>query len=187
MPPVPIPSHAAISTALQTSLFPDPDVTDLGELAALYFAYWPFDADWYLSVYPDVADAIANGDLVSAEQHFRSIGYAEGRLPHALEVDEAWYLTTYPDLGEAAAAGAIVSGAKHYLQLGYHEGRVPSRPDIDPAWYGPLYLPHRPEAAQDARLCEEHFILTGYRNGALPNADFPGTSGRLPDHPSGLR
>jgi len=39
------------------------------------------DEEWYLTTYPDVADGIEAGNIVSATEHFLSNGYAEGRLP----------------------------------------------------------------------------------------------------------
>ena len=46
---------------------------------------------WYLTQYPDVADAIAQGKTPSARQHFIDNGYFEGRLPFPIPVDEDWY------------------------------------------------------------------------------------------------
>src|SRR4051812_8296500 len=61
------------------------------------------DEAWYLSQYPDIAEAVAGGELKSARQHFIDTGYFEGRLPGPLKVDEAWYLSEYPDVAEGIA------------------------------------------------------------------------------------
>lgn len=39
----------------------------------------PFDEHWYCMEYPDVAAAVANGDIPSAHDHFISNGFFEGR------------------------------------------------------------------------------------------------------------
>jgi hypothetical protein len=84
------------------------------------------DETWYLSKYPDIADALAAGDVKSARQHFVDLGYFEGRLPCPLDVDEAWYLAQYPDVAEGIARGDIQSARQHFLEYGYEEGRLSS-------------------------------------------------------------
>ncbi len=39
----------------------------------------PFDAKWYSEQYPDIAAAVANGEMRSAHDHFISNGFFEGR------------------------------------------------------------------------------------------------------------
>lgn len=92
-----------------------------------------FDKAWYLTEYPDIAEAVAAGELKSARQHFINSGYFEGRLPRAMEIDEAWYLAKYPDVAEAIARGEIESARQHFLEHGYEEGRSCS-PDWRPAF-----------------------------------------------------
>ena len=82
-----------------------------------------FDEAWYLAEYPDIAEAVAAGDLRSARHHFIDSGYFEGRMPRALEIDEAWYLAEYPDVAEGIARGEIESARQHFLEHGYEEGR----------------------------------------------------------------
>ena len=43
------------------------------------------DESWYLQRYPDIAEAIELGDIGSAQEHFDSNGFAEGRLPYDIE------------------------------------------------------------------------------------------------------
>jgi hypothetical protein len=50
------------------------------------------DEEWYLSRYPDVAQAIEDGEFNSAKHHFVENGYFEARFPCEPMVDEAWYL-----------------------------------------------------------------------------------------------
>ena len=85
------------------------------------------DEEWYLSTYPDVAEGIANGGVLSARDHFIHDGYFEGRLPHDVEVDEAWYYEAYPDVAANFKAGGP-SAKEHYLEHGYREGRSPVPP-----------------------------------------------------------
>jgi hypothetical protein len=83
------------------------------------------DEAWYLEKYPDVADAIKNGAVESARQHFMYNGYFEGRLPFPLQVDERWYLTENPGVAEYVRTGRLSSGQQHFDHDGYREGRKP--------------------------------------------------------------
>lgn len=83
------------------------------------------DAEWYLSQYPDVRDAVQNGQIKSAEDHFRTYGFKEKRLPARPNFDEAFYLRTNPDVADAVQRGQYKSGFEHYLVKGYIEGRKP--------------------------------------------------------------
>jgi hypothetical protein len=84
------------------------------------------DEKWYLAQYPDVAEAIAQGKMPSARDHFVVNGYFEGRLPSLIAVDERFYLTKYPDVAESIRKGVEKSGQGHFLGGGYREGRTPS-------------------------------------------------------------
>ncbi|HXT80785.1 MAG TPA: hypothetical protein VN702_14575 [Acetobacteraceae bacterium] len=83
------------------------------------------DEEWYLRQYPDVAEAIADGKIKSAKQHFVDNGYFEGRLPFAITVDENWYQKQYPDVAKSIQSGGEPSGQTHFARDGYKEGRVP--------------------------------------------------------------
>jgi hypothetical protein len=85
-----------------------------------------FDEAWYLSTYPDIAEAISEGRIENAKQHFIEFGYFEGRLPAQMVVDESWYLTAYPDVASAVNSGEIQSGTQHFREMGYLEGRLPA-------------------------------------------------------------
>src|ERR1700691_5088548 len=82
------------------------------------------DETWYLTRYPDVAEAVRTGSRKSAQAHFVEDGYFEGRQPFAHELDEEWYLSTYNDIAQGIEAGEISSALEHYDQHGYHEGRL---------------------------------------------------------------
>ena len=87
-----------------------------------------FDAEWYLSVYPDVRAEVQAGTIKSALDHYRTHGYFEKRLPSKPVVDEAWYLQTYPDVAMAIREGRETNSYDHFVKYGYREGRIPSLP-----------------------------------------------------------
>jgi hypothetical protein len=81
--------------------------------------------EWYLRQYEDIAQAIREGSIKSAKQHFMDDGYFEGRLPFPMSVDEKWYLTENPDVAESVRKGIVGSGEQHFVEDGYREGRLP--------------------------------------------------------------
>ena len=83
------------------------------------------DEAWYLSQYPDVAEAIQKGVVGSAREHFLNDGYFEGRLPFLIKVDEAWYLEQNPGVADYVSRGELESAQKHFIDNGYREGRKP--------------------------------------------------------------
>ncbi len=86
------------------------------------------DEDWYLSCYPDVRAAVAEGRISSAANHYRTHGKRERRLPTRPVVDEAWYLLRYPDVARLIRSGSVKSAYDHFVQAGYGEGRLPQHP-----------------------------------------------------------
>ncbi len=83
------------------------------------------DADWYIRTNPDVAQAIFDGVITTASDHYVTFGYYEHRMPYRIEVDADWYLAQYADVEDAVARGAFVSAQEHYDVTGYKEGRLP--------------------------------------------------------------
>ena len=81
--------------------------------------------DWYLREYEDIAQAIREGSVESAKQHFMDDGYFEGRLPFPMPVDERWYLEENLDVAESVRKGVVGSGQQHFTEDGYREGRLP--------------------------------------------------------------
>lgn len=73
-----------------------------------------FDADWYLSEYPDVA--MAGLDPI---KHYLHEGASEGRNPSTL-FDTIWYLTSNPDVVQVGMNPLL-----HYLRYGKAEERQP--------------------------------------------------------------
>ncbi len=90
-----------------------------------FLAFVPVDEAWYCAQYPDIAEAIAAGQVEGVRQHFTDNGYFEGRLPFPLAVDEAWYLAENADVAAAIAGGEIASANEHFQANGYREGRLP--------------------------------------------------------------
>jgi len=118
-----------------------------------------FDAEWYLSLYPDVAQAIALGAFNSAEEHFQQFGKFEGRSPLAI-YNEGFYLNNNSDVAQAVRSGATTA-YDHFVNFGMSEGRATSTL-FDPAWY----LARNPDVRQaieagDFSSAAEHFLLFG--------------------------
>jgi hypothetical protein len=83
------------------------------------------DTDWYVYHHPDVGQAISDGVVETASDHYATFGFYEHRMPYEIEVDEPWYLAEYPDVGEAVAKGTFASAREHYYISGFKEGRLP--------------------------------------------------------------
>jgi hypothetical protein len=83
------------------------------------------DEEFYLSRSPDVMEAIKNGSIKSAHEHFAGTGYFEGRLPRPIFVDQAYYIKANPDVDRALKSGQIASAQEHFELVGYREGRMP--------------------------------------------------------------
>ena len=80
---------------------------------------------WYTRTYEDIGQAIREGVVSSAKQHFVDDGYFEGRLPFPIVVDESWYLAENPDVAESIRTGVVESAQDHFNKDGYREGRLP--------------------------------------------------------------
>ena len=99
---------------------------DFLEVVKLLLRGAAFDEKWYLTAYPDVAEAVKSGAFNSGRHHFIEVGYFEGRRPGVFEVDEKWYLRTYPDVADSVGKGDIKSARQHFNEYGYEEGRLPA-------------------------------------------------------------
>ena len=83
------------------------------------------DEKWYLERYPDIAEAIEQGIVPSAQAHFVNDGYFEGRQPFPINVNERWYLTQNTGVADYVRQGKLESGQQHFDENGYKEGRLP--------------------------------------------------------------
>ncbi|HEY1931439.1 MAG TPA: glycosyltransferase [Acetobacteraceae bacterium] len=97
-----------------------------------------FNASWYLSRYPQVADALAAQKWFCTLHHYlcNDTPTEFDPLP---EFSERYYLTRNPDIAAVVERGELRNGCAHFLMYGVFEHRSPSEP-IDLRWY----------AAQDA-------------------------------------
>ncbi|WP_299585372.1 hypothetical protein [uncultured Microbulbifer sp.] len=71
-----------------------------------------FDADWYKSQHPDIANI-----KLTPEQHYLRYGWRMGRSPSVLFCGES-YQQSYPDVVQSNENPLV-----HYLRFGRREGR----------------------------------------------------------------
>jgi hypothetical protein len=83
------------------------------------------DEVWYKNKYQDVSDALEQGTLRSARQHYIEFGFYEHRMPYEIVPDEQWYLDNYPDVRAAVRREDYSSAQEHFDLVGYAEGRLP--------------------------------------------------------------
>jgi phytanoyl-CoA hydroxylase len=108
-----------------------------------------YSEEFYLSVNPDIAEAVRRGDWPQGYTHFCVTGKSKGRLSLP-EIDEAWYASAYPLVAVEIEQGKASSPADHYKRIGQYRGYLPNRsarrPD-DPAdtrsKFGGLWTDHR--------------------------------------------
>src|ERR1700741_1948165 len=135
-----VPSVESLTNALnveKSALNGDGNITVPARLLKLLLqialASADFDEGSYLRENPDVAGAVARGEIENAHVHYIGFGYFEGRQGGGPEVDERWYLETYPDVALAVRDGKIPSGSQHFHAMGAAEGRSPNTDHIDDA------------------------------------------------------
>jgi len=83
------------------------------------------DEAFYRARYPDIGEAIAQGQFASARHHYIHYGYREDRMPHRITVDDMFYRTTYPDILQGLRSGRLASAQAHFDNFGFKEGRLP--------------------------------------------------------------
>jgi hypothetical protein len=83
-----------------------------------------FDEQLYLNQNPDIAQAIASGQVKSGFEHFISHGFNQGRNPGLF--DEQFYLSQNPDIAQAVTRGEVRSGLEHFIRYGANENRQPN-------------------------------------------------------------
>ena len=128
-----LPSFAVIQRSVELSkakgqLIATASYENLLRMIKLPLSTAEVDEGWYSDWYPDVADAVAEGIVASAQQHFIDNGYFEGRLPFAMPVDEAWHKNESPNVAERIRNGSEVPAQEHFVRDGYKEGRLPYPP-----------------------------------------------------------
>ena len=138
---------------------------DLRKLIGLALQGVKVDAAWYLNEYPDVNVAINEGVVESAQAHFESAGYFEGRFPCRPQVDTKFYLELYDDVAKAHADGYLEDPESHFLEAGYKEARVGTNFPVDEAWYMSTY---NVKLDEDKASAKQHFDQVGYVRGYRP-------------------
>ena len=82
-----IPSYEMIEEVLGIEPGADPPKRvswdQVEDIIKLFLKRVEVDEAWYCETYPDVAEAIREGGIGSAAEHFRDSGYFEGRAPRA--------------------------------------------------------------------------------------------------------
>jgi GT2 family glycosyltransferase len=108
-----------------------------------------FDAQWYLSQYPDVK--LAKSSLL---YHYYYFGADEGKNPNPY-FDTRWYLNEYPDVTRIGMNPLL-----HYLKYGVEEGRNPN-PNFNTRWY----LSEYPDVARSGMNPLAHYLEYGAEEG----------------------
>ncbi|MDE4172472.1 hypothetical protein PXK15_21425 [Phaeobacter gallaeciensis] len=137
-----------------------------------------FDLDFYLSNYPDIADA----EGVDPVEHYCVYGWKEHRDPTP-DFSTGYYLETNPDVRDAG-----INPFYHYLSSGKDQGRravAPAAPEADDtavsheillvreAFDLDFYLSNYPDIA-DAEGVDpvEHYCVYGWKERRDPTPDF---------------
>jgi len=123
-----------------------------------------FDAEFYLTQYPDVA---ASGYNPLA--HYLTVGFREGRKPNPY-FDTSYYLSKNPDV-----AASSVNPLVHYLIDGFREGREPSA-----EFSGALYLEDNTDVRESGMNPLSHYLLSGKAEGRAFPSSSPDSS--APSH-----
>jgi O-antigen biosynthesis protein len=135
------------------------------------FGWAEFDADWYLSRYPDVRDRVPLEDPDSILGYYLDAGQRFGHSPN-LYFDETWYRQQNPAVVEAIREGKYASGFDEYCQAGYG-GRSPHWLYTD---Y--LYRMAGEELLHDVLRAEgfanryDHYLRQGSRQGRVAHLLF---------------
>ena len=117
-------SHLTFST-VDGDLMVSCSYENLVQLVRRLIAGVEVDEKWYLERYQDIAAAMDQGIVSSAQSHFVNDGYFEGRVPFKIKVDERHYLAQNPGIADYVRRGMLESGQQHFDENGYEEGRLP--------------------------------------------------------------
>ncbi len=133
-----------------------------------------FDEHYYLTEYPAVAAAVANGQFASGYDHYLQYGQYEGYSPSPYW-DENWYLQENPDVAAAVKTGSISSGFMHFYLYGQYENRGGLL-----FFNTSYYLANNPDVAAAVTAgtlssAFEHFVLFGQYEGRSPMLYFSST------------
>ena len=115
-----------------------------------------FDGQFYLE-----QCSIDGGVGSSSLEHYRALGWREGRDPHPL-FSTRWYLENNPDI---VALG--LEPLQHYCKYGWHEGRDP-HPMFSTRWY----LENNPDIVALGLEPLQHYCKYGWHEGRDPHPLF---------------
>ncbi len=110
-----------------------------------------FDAEWYLSEYPEVPK-----NNQSPLEHYLEQGYLRGCRPNPL-FDSRWYLEQYEDVCQAGENPLV-----HYIRHGCREGRNPG-----PYFETDFYLLTYPDVRLSGMNPLAHYLRFGKAEGRL--------------------
>lgn len=118
-----------------------------------------FDAKYYLKMNPDVAEAVARGQM-TAQEHYLRYGKFENRAPSPF-FDPVLYARENPDVAAAVENGTMLSLFDHFALHGQQEGREASL-----FFNAEVYLAANPDVAaavEDGKMESAwfHFINHG--------------------------
>lgn len=128
-----------------------------------------FDEGYYTSLYPDVAQAVTNGNLPSALQHYQQYGRFENRKPGTM-FDPEFYINKYADVKAAIAAGQITA-IDHFINNGEFENRDPIT-EFSSNYYLANSLDVKAAVERQEITAIEHFIKFGQYENRNPSTNF---------------
>ena len=114
------------------------------------------DPEWYVAIYPDVAES-----GLRPAAHYLEIGFARGYKPNPF-FDTRFYLQENEDVRRAGLNPAL-----HYLLHGWREGRDPSR-----EFSTDYYLTENPDVRTSGRNPLSHYLQDGRHEGRLAHPEF---------------
>jgi hypothetical protein len=112
---------SALNTLIQTAIIPGVSAVPIINGLPKFDSTLLFDSDFYIAIYKDVADAVANKFFPDAFAHFRQFGWAEGRNPSSMFATD--YLNQNSDVAAAVSQGFFPSGFAHFIKHGMAENR----------------------------------------------------------------
>jgi O-antigen biosynthesis protein len=129
-------------------------------------AWVVFDADWYLTTYPDVRTEIGAGDAAAVMAFYLDHGQQRGHSPN-IYFDEAWHIKNHAGAASAVREGHAESGFDAYCRAGF---RFRS-----PHWLfsEALYRQRHPDLRDEVLQADDnangydHYLKHGSREGRI--------------------
>jgi hypothetical protein len=131
-----------------------------------------FDAQFYLSIYPDLSAAFGK-NYDQARNHWLNHGIKEGRRA-SKSFDVQFYLNTYPDLRSAFGSN-YRAAIDHWITFGINEGRQGSN-EVHSAYYLNRYFDLKAAFGNNYRQALNHFDAFGLREGRQASSKFSVTN-----------